>query len=235
MLTRCPVNYAQSWYNWQVDGHNNLTKPFLFRVVNALGTEEEQLYGGFDSEQFYIAAAQGASATKTSAFSSTTLRSGGATSAAAATSTSSGDASSDDSSGGLSSGASIGIGAGIGVGVGLMLLAGVAFFFWRRHNKRKEREAGASAHDAPPPWYNNSSEMSYGGSQYQEGDPKRQPSHSAWGLPDSRSPPASSVTAHELPSREQYGKSHGDQSVPVEAPGHTPQEMPTQDARYGAR
>lgn len=192
--------------------------------------------GGFDSEQFYIAAAQGASATKTSALSSTTLRSGhGATSAAAATSTRSGDGSSKDSSGGLSSGASIGIGAGIGVGAGLLLLAGAAFFFWRRHSKRKESEAGAPAHDAPPPWYNNSSEMSYGGSQYQGGDPKWQPSHSAWGSPDSRSPPVNSLTAYELPSREHYGKNYGDQSVPVEAPGHTPQEMPTQDTRYGAR
>jgi len=52
---RLPVNLASQWYQWEVRAEEtNLTNPFVFRVVNAQGTDEEQRIDGFWSTSWYI-------------------------------------------------------------------------------------------------------------------------------------------------------------------------------------
>ncbi|RYO98212.1 hypothetical protein DL766_008794 [Monosporascus sp. MC13-8B] len=43
------------WYMWEVKTEEaNVTEPFVFRIVNAHGTDDEQLNGGFWSTSFFI-------------------------------------------------------------------------------------------------------------------------------------------------------------------------------------
>ena len=133
------VNYFQTYYYWRISGGDDVSKPFLFRIVKANGTQEEQALRGFQSEQFWIASAGGPD--PTGSLSSTHLVS--ATNPPTGKPKDKGTAKSSDS-GGLSGGAQIGIGVGCGIGVGLALVAGVGYFFWRRRQK-KSRDTGAGA------------------------------------------------------------------------------------------
>lgn len=49
------ANQALPWYQWRVSAEeSNLTEPFVFRVVNGQGSNEEVALGGFWSASFYI-------------------------------------------------------------------------------------------------------------------------------------------------------------------------------------
>lgn len=56
MLTQAITgNLAMEWLLWEVGTEEtNLTDPFVFRIVDAGGTEDEQLDGGFWSSSFFI-------------------------------------------------------------------------------------------------------------------------------------------------------------------------------------
>ncbi len=52
---RLPANLATSWYQWEVHAEEtNLTRPFVFRIVNAHGTADERNSGGFYSTSWYL-------------------------------------------------------------------------------------------------------------------------------------------------------------------------------------
>lgn len=49
------ANSASEWYQWEVGAEeSNLTNPFVFRIVNAQGTTEEQNNEGFWSTSWYL-------------------------------------------------------------------------------------------------------------------------------------------------------------------------------------
>ncbi|KAJ8113980.1 hypothetical protein OPT61_g4026 [Boeremia exigua] len=49
------TNWATEWYQWEVHAEEtNLTNPFVFRIVNAQGTAEEQNGGGFWSTSWFL-------------------------------------------------------------------------------------------------------------------------------------------------------------------------------------
>lgn len=55
------ANQALPWFQWQVStDERNLTEPFVFRVVNGQGSNEEVALGGFWSASFYIWRVDGA-------------------------------------------------------------------------------------------------------------------------------------------------------------------------------
>ncbi len=225
------MNYFKQWYYWQVNGGNDLSKPFLFRVVNANGTELAQATGGFQSEQFWISpTSSGSSATPvTSSLSSTSLSSAtppptavnGVTPSNKASFTAKSKSTGKTGSG-LSVGAEVGIGVGIGVGVTALLLVG-AFFLWRRHQKKKaERDAPPQDASQRPP-YGSPPAMSYAqsGSYRTASSDAHHSSYGIWPSPGPQQPPMAyahetqqptMAYAHEMP------QPSGMRS-PVELPG----------------
>ncbi|KAF1847159.1 uncharacterized protein K460DRAFT_352334 [Cucurbitaria berberidis CBS 394.84] len=86
------TNLAADWYQWEVRAEeSNLTNPFVFRIVNAQGTTEEQNSEGFWSTSWYLTRDHSASKSVTlssSAASSTTATSSTASSSSARSSSS---------------------------------------------------------------------------------------------------------------------------------------------------
>ena len=67
LLMRPVANLATNWYQWEVRAEEtNLTNPFVFRVVNAHGTTEEQNGQGFWSTSWYLSRDDSASKPVTS-------------------------------------------------------------------------------------------------------------------------------------------------------------------------
>ncbi|CAO2648862.1 Nn.00g098110.m01.CDS01 [Neocucurbitaria sp. VM-36] len=82
------ANFATEWYQWEVRAEEtNLTNPFVFRIVNAQGTTEEQNTEGFWSTSWYLTREDNAS--ESSAASPTTATSSTASSSSATSSSSS--------------------------------------------------------------------------------------------------------------------------------------------------
>ncbi|KAK7976953.1 hypothetical protein PG988_004443 [Apiospora saccharicola] len=53
--TQLTTNLAARWFQWQVRvQETNLTEPYVFRILNAFGTSEEQTDSGFWSSSFYV-------------------------------------------------------------------------------------------------------------------------------------------------------------------------------------
>lgn len=53
-LTSSIVGSTRTYYEWEVDDNGNNTRPFNFRIVNAGGTSEDLIGGGFYTGQFWI-------------------------------------------------------------------------------------------------------------------------------------------------------------------------------------
>ncbi|KAI3317843.1 hypothetical protein HD806DRAFT_358758 [Xylariaceae sp. AK1471] len=135
------TNLGIKWFQWQVHAEEtNLTLPYVFRIVNARGTDYEQTQEGFWSTSFYITR-DSSSASTTSMMSSTLSTSSSSSSVAPSftslttTSTQTPTASNNppvnsSSNEGLSSGAIAGI--AVGASLGAIALAVVAFWFGRR-------------------------------------------------------------------------------------------------------
>lgn len=131
--------------DWVITCNPNCLRPFSFRAVNATGTQQELLDGGFWSRLYWIRpSASPSSTSSTSTQSSTSTSSSSQSTSTKSSTTASGTSSTTNSSkGGSNSGNSskdtaIGVGVGVGVGVALLLIGG--FFLWRRyHRKLKAR------------------------------------------------------------------------------------------------
>ena len=225
------MNYFEPYYYWKIDGGDDLSKPFLFRIVKANGTQEDQALRGFQSELFWIASNKKASS-PTSSLSTMHLTS--ATSPVPSASKlgevagkGKDKGSGGGGGGGLSTGAEAGIGAGVGIGVGLALLAGIGCFFYRRKQKKKKDAqpqqgyayapapgGNQSQYDGPPPMA-----MGVGGSQRSYNDQSSR-GYQSWPSPSGQSAQVQSVAAYELQPHEVRS--------PVEAPGAyaaEPQEL----------
>ncbi|KAL2222919.1 hypothetical protein M432DRAFT_27627 [Thermoascus aurantiacus ATCC 26904] len=163
------INTAATWYEWQISippRFANRSIPFVFRIVNAQGTTQDQLAGGFLSAGFYVPAKDQPSVSTSSTRSSTSSRSRTTTRitissalstiskpttaaattssppAAAATSTVATEA------GGITNETRLRVGLGVGLGVPLFLALAAILYFLRRSRSKK---AAAAAETCPPP------------------------------------------------------------------------------------
>jgi hypothetical protein len=141
----CKANYAKNSISWTVACPNNACQyPFLFRAVNAQGSDDEQQHGGFYTRLFWV---RPTTTTTLSTLTSVSTTGNLLPSSASQTSTSrstkaSTSPSSTPSPAGSGSNNSVAIGVGVGVGVGVALLGIGGFFLWRRyHKKMKEKYA----------------------------------------------------------------------------------------------
>ncbi|KAL1582914.1 hypothetical protein WHR41_08429 [Cladosporium halotolerans] len=50
----CVTGTTQTWWEWEVDDNGDNSQPFSFRAVNAQGTQEDKIGGGFYTGQFWI-------------------------------------------------------------------------------------------------------------------------------------------------------------------------------------
>ncbi|KAL2002729.1 hypothetical protein VTN02DRAFT_6112 [Thermoascus thermophilus] len=160
------INTAATWYEWQIavsPQFMNRSMPFVFRVVNAQGTNEEQMDGGFLSAGFFIPwnqASVGLSTSSSSSSSSsstitqttlssaqaptpkpTTADSSSTSPAAAATAAA---ATSTAAEGTRTSHNSLGLGLGVGLGVPLVIALAAVFYFLRG-SRGKAAAAAATA------------------------------------------------------------------------------------------
>lgn len=163
-LTLSIAGTTDTSWEWTVVAKPDNNRPFSFRAVNAEGSQDDQLYGGFYTGQFWISEPDSSSTITTSqSLTRTTLsastsptRSHTATTSSTASSTpigSSNDDNSDDNS-------TVAVGAGVGVGVGAAVLiagAGAWFFIHRRKRKNQAPSSGYNpASQGPPSTYQDS-------------------------------------------------------------------------------
>ncbi|RYP90032.1 hypothetical protein DL770_003877 [Monosporascus sp. CRB-9-2] len=159
------------WYFWEVRTEEaNVTEPFVFRIVNAHGTNDEQLNGGFWSTSFFIRRDTPAD-TVTSASTSISSTSNSATpthtassvdfssslTASSPTSTTSSTSSSlppgaEEFVQGADSSLSPGAIAAVVVGavLGAAIVAAVGFWYGRRKIRNVRPPAGPAELTAPP-------------------------------------------------------------------------------------
>ncbi|KAI1774450.1 hypothetical protein F4818DRAFT_82857 [Hypoxylon cercidicola] len=157
------TNQATEWYQWEVmSEETNLTEPFVFRIVNARGTSEEKLNGGFWSTSFYIVRNAVASTTS-SLLPSSTLSESSSTASTTTSSTTTSSPTSTPSQGpllvdvaqapqddnkGLSSGAIAGIVVATVVGVAALA---VAYMLYRKRRARRSLAVPGTAPKPPLP------------------------------------------------------------------------------------
>ncbi|RYP16927.1 hypothetical protein DL765_004851 [Monosporascus sp. GIB2] len=160
------------WYMWEVKTEEaNVTEPFVFRIVNAHGTDDEQLNGGFWSTSFFIrrdTPAETVTSTSTSissAFNSATpTRTASSVDFSSSVTTSSLSSITSSTSSPLPPGAlesiqeagnslSPGTIAAIAIGavLGAAIVAAVGFWYGRRKIRNVPPPAGPAELTAPPP------------------------------------------------------------------------------------
>ena len=139
------ANYAKSSISWTVSCPNNACQyPFLFRAVNAQGSDDEQQHGGFYTRLFWVRATTTTTLSTLTSVSTTgnLLPSSASQTSASRPTKASTSPSNTPSPAGSGSNNSVAIGVGVGVGVGVALLGVGGFFLWRRyHKKMKEKHA----------------------------------------------------------------------------------------------
>ncbi|KAI1802622.1 hypothetical protein F4811DRAFT_528791 [Daldinia bambusicola] len=136
-------NIGQTWYEWEVSTDStNSSEIYAFRVVNALGTPEEQRGGGFLSAAFWIDGLP----TRTSSVSpsmshiSTSASAPAVTSSPATTSSTASQTPEPtivSETSGLTASGKVGVGVGVGVGgIGLIALVLGIIYFKKSRNQR---------------------------------------------------------------------------------------------------
>ncbi|KAK6845772.1 hypothetical protein PG995_015882 [Apiospora arundinis] len=116
------TNLAEKWFQWDVKVlETNLTEPYVFRIVNAKGTSQEQSNGGFWSSSFSIVRDTVSSATPTTPSETPAV----------------------EPSSSLGSGAIAGIAVGAVAGVALLVF--LAFWFGKRRRSKSEQQQYVAA------------------------------------------------------------------------------------------
>ncbi|KAF2682382.1 hypothetical protein K458DRAFT_390873 [Lentithecium fluviatile CBS 122367] len=156
------TNLAIEWYQWEVRTEEaNLTNPFVFRVVNAQGTSEEQSSDGFWSTSWYLARDGSSSESVTLSSSaasptttpSSTASSSQATSSESPSSTTQGtkteatatlSTATETHDSGVGKGAIVGLTVGLVV-TGVIIIAGLLYYL------RKRRRSKGALSSAPLP------------------------------------------------------------------------------------
>ncbi|KAK7981276.1 hypothetical protein PG989_013733 [Apiospora arundinis] len=139
------TNLAEKWFQWDVKVlETNLTEPYVFRIVNAKGTSQEQSTGGFWSSSFSIArdtVSSAAPSATPSATSSGTIPP--TTSNASLSEATPSETPAVEPSSSLGSGAIAGIAVGAVAGVALLVF--LAFWFGKRRRSKSEQQQYVAA------------------------------------------------------------------------------------------
>ncbi|KAI1471117.1 uncharacterized protein F4812DRAFT_412826 [Daldinia caldariorum] len=151
------ANIGQTWYEWKVSTDStNSSEIYAFRVVNAMGTDEEQTGGGFLSAAFWIDGLPTSSVSSISHMSTSAsapaMTSSSATTSSTASQTPESAAVNETS--GLSDSGKIGIGVGVGVGgIGLIALVLGIIYFKRSRNERMKAADSMEPYSQTPQTY----------------------------------------------------------------------------------
>ncbi|KAK8026303.1 hypothetical protein PG990_004126 [Apiospora arundinis] len=124
------TNLAEKWFQWDVKVlETNLTEPYVFRIVNAKGTSQEQSNGGFWSSSFSIVR--------------DTRDHPPTTSDASLSEATPSETPAVEPSSSLGSGAIAGIAVGAVAGVALLVF--LAFWFGKRRRSKSEQQQYVAA------------------------------------------------------------------------------------------
>ena len=199
--------------------------PYLFRIVNAEGTQDDVLNGGFESSVFWI---RNPSASLSSSLPGPTAHIGSQSSSSAPTTShgtpttiSSPDRGTDISKKDSGS-SSVAVGAGVGVGVGVAVIAAGLGIFWfiRRRNKSSQQQQQWPSPGGPvnsPPQGGLSPQWSY----------NTQPYYAPGAMTES-----DRSYTHSPPPMKPYQPSELGATIqsPVEVPhNHDPRELPANE------
>ena len=203
--------------------------PWSFRATNPNGSDDDQLYGGFFTGQFWIEHPKGSSSASipaTAGGSRTTIGSAATTGRHHTASASSGAGGSKPKDSQDPGSSSVAVGAGVGVGCGVLIIAlGVfGFWFYRRRNKRKSEKQWPPSGDGSvtsPPQGGSNTQWNYNVQPYYGPGETSQNEYAYSKMP----PPVKPYQPAELAS---------DQQTPVEAPGYyqEPRELPGNHPQY---
>ncbi|KAE8355453.1 hypothetical protein BDV28DRAFT_146127 [Aspergillus coremiiformis] len=128
------LNIASTWREWKVDfpGSPSDEYPFVFRLVDAQGSSDDQKRGGIWSTRFWILWPQDTSSSTTTQTLTTSSTMTTTPHTSVSTSSPSPTTSPDSNGGGSSQSKALSIGLGIGLGVPFCVAAAVLFLRWRK-------------------------------------------------------------------------------------------------------
>ncbi|KAK6955889.1 hypothetical protein Daesc_003535 [Daldinia eschscholtzii] len=212
-------NLGQKWYEWKVSTDStNSSEIYGFRVVNALGTTEEQQGGGFLSAAFLIDGLPSTSVSPTVSHISTSASAPVTTPTSASTSSVTSQTPESTAAGessGLSDSGKIGVGVGVGVGgVGLIALVLGILFLRRSRNNRTQAADSMEPYSQSPQTYASTT-------QPYQGNPN--PELHGYYKPTGPSEMEGTGSGAELDGTQKDVLAHN--AYPVSVPGQHPAEL----------